>query len=524
MQRAFTQRQIPTLFGLGILITALVGGILLIGIGGGEFAPRATPQTTPKNIKITNIRDTSFTVSFLTDEATVGFVKYGVTASDLKSQASDDRDQLNGTVGQYQSHYISVRDLEPSTEYHFTLGTASMPRTDNNGVPFTVKTAPRAGNQAAAKTAYGTVNKADGSAAEGAIVYMLVPGGAELSGLVKASGSWAIPLSNARTTDLTTYVTVQPSTPVSLIVQGTAVNETASVDLTIADSQPVSPIVLLSASSSEPSEQFIDLQAESSSQSDTTDEVALMSLSTLEESSYPDASSQDTSTDEPTSTTESTTSESSPATQQASTVDMTMKETPTVETTRPTITGKAAPNTVITIQVNSDTQITTQVTTDAQGNFVLPLSGGETHLEPGEHTVKVTYTDPTTGKEKTEVKTFFVSATTELGRGGNPESSSTLLAQIKPSPTPYGTENPFTIPSPSPSVPPSPSASASASPRVAMPPTTSEVPRSGSVGTTIALLVGGAFMIAVGIWCYHHNRAEAIADADFELDSEDEAP
>jgi hypothetical protein len=522
MKRAFTQRQIPTLFGLGILIAGLVGGILFIGIGGGEFAPRATPQTTPKSVKITNIRDTSFTVSFLTDEATAGFVKYDTTATDLKNQASDDRDQLNGNVGQYQSHYITLRDLEPGTEYHFTLGTASIPRTDNNGVPFTVKTAPRAGNQAAAKTAYGIVNKADGTAADGAIVYMVIPGGTELSGLVKTSGSWAIPLSNARTTDLTTYVTVQPSTPVSLIVQGTAVNETASLDLTIADSQPVSPIILVNGSGSAPTQQRTNLQAETSTPPATTenDQTSLTSLSSLGTTASPEASASSSPTISPS-------PEGTPTTQQASTVDMTMKETPTVETTRPTITGKAAPNTVITIQVNSDTKITTQLTTDAQGNFVLPLSGGETHLEPGEHTVTVTYTDPTTGKEKTEVKTFFVSADNGLGRGGNPESSSTLLAQINPSPTPFGTENPFTIPSPSPSVSPSASASASASPRVAMPPTTSEVPRSGSVGTTIALLVGGAFMIAVGIWSYHHNTAQAIADAatnaDFELDSEDES-
>jgi hypothetical protein len=517
MQRAFTQRQIPTLFGLGILIAALVGGILFIGIGGGEFAPRATPQTTPKNIKITNIRDTSFTVSFLTDEATAGFVKYGVTATELKNQASDDRDQLNGNVGQYQSHYITLRDLDPNTEYHFTLGTASMPRTDNNGVPFTVKTAPKAGNQAAAKTAYGVVNKVDGAPADGAIVYMIIPGGTELSALVKSSGSWAIPLSSARTSDLSTYIAVQPSTPVSLIVQGTAVNETASVDLTIADSQPVSPIILIGGSGSAPTQQQTTLQAETSTSLRTTESAgtSLTSLSSLSTLASPVATASSSPVASPS-------PESSPTTQQASTVDMSMRETPTVETTRPTITGKATPNTVITIQVNSDTQITTQVTTDAQGNFTLPLSGGDTHLESGEHTVRVTYTDPTTGQEKTEVKTFFVSADTGLGRGGNPESSSTLLAQIKPSPTPFGTENPFTIPSPSPLV--SPSASASASPRIAMPPTTSEVPRSGSVGTTVALLVGGAFMIAVGIWSYHHNRAEAIADADFELDSEDEAP
>ena len=120
MKSAFAQRQIPTLFGLGVLIAALVGGIALIGTGGGVFAPRATAQTSPKNLKMTNIKDTSFTVSFITDDSTSAFVKYGKSATDLTTQASDDRDQLSGTVGQYTTHYITLRDLDADTAYYFT--------------------------------------------------------------------------------------------------------------------------------------------------------------------------------------------------------------------------------------------------------------------------------------------------------------------------------------------------------------------------------------------------------------------
>lgn len=538
MKRALSQRQIPTLLGLAILIAALVGGIALFGRGGGVFSPRATAQTTPKNVKITNIKDTSFTVSFITDESTAGFVKYGTAPDKATFQASDDRDQLNGSVGQYNTHYITVRDLDPATEYYFTLGTASVPKTDNNGVPFQVKTAPRGGNLGAAQTAYGSVNGPDGRPADGAIVYMTMPGANELSALVKSSGSYAIPLSTARTEDLSGYVKLDPTTSVTLFVQGTTVSSTATAQTTLAETGPIQTITLLTGSagaaatvqtlstppSSEPPAQSLDLGVDQDTGSEsssltglaaTTSQASPAAQNTLAASPITSASASPTTTAAP--RTENV--------QGAQTVDMSVPGAPTVETDKPTITGKAAPDTVITIQVNSDTQIVTQVKTDENGNFTLPLANGDAALEPGEHTVTITYTDPVTGQEKSETKTFYVSNSEALGTGGGGSSTLLAQAQISPSPVPYGSENPFTIPSSSPSptasISASPTASASASPRVAMPPTTTEVPTSGSVDVTIALILGGMFLIGLGVWTYKHNSHQVYLDSD--LDSIDES-
>jgi hypothetical protein len=54
-----------------------------------------------------------------------------------------------------------------------------------------------------------------------------------------------------------------------------------------------------------------------------------------------------------------------------------------------------------------------------------------------------------------------------------------------------------------------------------MPPTTTEVPRSGSVDVTISLILGGVFLIGLGIWTYKHNTHQAYLDSD--LDSIDES-
>jgi len=496
MKSAYAQRQIPTLIGLGVLIAALVGGIALIGTGGGVFAPRATAQTTPKNLKITNVKDTSFTVSFMTDDSTTAFVKYGKSESDLKTQASDDRDQLSGTVGQYTTHYITLRDLDANTQYFFTIGTASVPKFDSNGVPFSLMTAKRGGNPTSAKTAYGTVNSPSGSPADGAMVYMSVDGVGELSALVKGSGSWAVPLSNARTADLSAYANLQPTDRVTLFVQGNRLSETAMQQTTIGATQPVPTLTLTTTAGS-----TIDTGVQANAietQEFAATTTAADSLTALSASTSPASTSEIPRLPQ--------TPTLPPTTQTVDTVDLTMPEKQTVTTSTPTITGNATPNTTVMVEIHSQNVINTEVTTDANGNFVLPLEGTQ-GLEPGEHTITLTYTDPATGEQKTVSRTFFVS-------GASSTQDSTLLALANASPSPFGTSNPYTIPSPIPVGTASASASPSASPRVSYPSTASALPVSGSTEITLGLILAGLFMIGLGVWSYRYNLAQALIDSE----------
>lgn len=530
MKSSFVQRRIPTLLGIGILVASLVGGILVMNNGGpGVFAPRATAQTTPKNIKITNIKDTSVTISFLTDDSTAGFVKYGKTATDIKTQAGDDRDQLSGTIEQFTSHYITLRDLDADTEYHYTLGTGSVPKYDNDGTPFTLKTAKKGGSPTAAQTIFGSVNNSSGAPAEGAIVYLTTEGGSELSALVRSQGGWSIPLASARTTDLSGFMPFTDTTKVTLFAQGAKLAESATLDVTIGEGRPVPPITLISTSSNTRS----DVSTQNTVVESPLVEASPLAMQTLgdvtttETSPSPEASAEVAISPSPSlepSPVTSPSPSSQVTNQQADTVDLTSSETQTVDSSKPTITGKAAPNSTVTIEIHSDNQIVSQVETDAQGNFTLPLSGGSTALEPGEHTAKITYTDPATGQVKTETKTFFVSSNGQVTN--NPQSSSTLLAQANVSPTPYGTDNPYTIPSPSPSASASASAraTASASPRVAMPATGSAIPKSGSVGMTYGLILGGLLLVAGGMWNFNRASVETdeVSNAHAEDDSDTE--
>jgi len=77
------KKKIPTLIGLGVLVLGLIIGTIFFSQGTGVFAPRATPQTTPSNVQISNVSDKGFTVSFFTAEKTPGFVKYGEKPNQL---------------------------------------------------------------------------------------------------------------------------------------------------------------------------------------------------------------------------------------------------------------------------------------------------------------------------------------------------------------------------------------------------------------------------------------------------------
>ena len=114
-------QKIPTLLGILILVAALVSGLIFFREGTGVFSPRATPQSAPKNIRVTNVTDSSFTVSFYTSEKTSAYVRYGTAASKLGSQASDDRDQFSGNVGSYHLHHITIQGLNPKTNYFFLI-------------------------------------------------------------------------------------------------------------------------------------------------------------------------------------------------------------------------------------------------------------------------------------------------------------------------------------------------------------------------------------------------------------------
>lgn len=535
----FLRTRIPTFLGLGILLVALLSGILLLGDGPGVFAPRAAPETAPKNIKITNVTDSSFTVSFLTQNPTDGYLKYGTTEGSLNNQASDDRDQLSGSVGSFKSHHITARGLEPNTTYFYTLGTAGGSTYDNNGTPFKIRTAAKAGVPSAAKTVYGTVVTSSGGPADGAIVYVQVDGAGEMSSLVKNSGSWAIPLSNARTQDGSGYASIDDSAQMSIVALGVEIGSNATGTLQVGQAQPVPTLDLGKGG-------LVEQPAGGETGGDTEP-----SAPPTAPQSTPSATPTPTPTptpgsggnsDDASASSKPTSGRSSALQDQladsdtgaeaeasaAAVIDIEAGDGQTTTSTSPTIKGTAAPQVVVTIEVNSETQVVEQVVTDTTGAFSLDLEALAAELEPGEHTASYTYTDPDTGEEISKTVSFtvapdgLVAQANSGGTGSGPYSSANPYPRPTPtsSPASGSTSAPIvtpedvtavaTTPTPSPSTASSGAdTKGSVSTRSAQPSTSSGVPVSGSVGTTLTLILGGLFFIVSGAWSWWVGREQA---------------
>jgi hypothetical protein len=491
-------KRIPTLVGMGVLVVALIAGTLLIGQGGGVFSPRASADTTPKKIKVTNVQDTSFSVSFLTDSKVAGFVKYSTDANSLKSQAGDDRDQISGTVGSFQTHHITIRGLQQNEIYYYVIGTGSGSIFNDNGKPFEIKTTSRNGAPAAAKTIYGSVTNQAGAPAEGSIVYIDVNGAGTMSSQIKASGSWAIPLSNARTNDGSTYAVITDDHKVNITVQGPLSSQTASFTTTVRESQPVAGITFgqklaTNTQTNQQDELEVNLEVndEINNQELATDDVADETLSEreivleelTEEKIVSDEASDEATIVELTELDLST---------------ITENEHPIITTENPVITGKAPPGVTVSIVVNSDTQIEQDIIVDENGDFILDIAKLSESLEPGEHTASYSYTDPDTGEIIEKTIEFTVDPTDDVT---SQLALADDIAEDDETVVPYGSGNPYPIGGEATeSAEASDSAEATEEARTSQPSTEEGVPVSGSVGTTLALVFGGLFFIISGLW------------------------
>ncbi len=524
VKKSFWHKGIPTLLGLGVLVVGLVVGVVVFGSGTGVFAPRASAESTPKNIKVTNITDRSFSVTFETDVASSGFVKYGTSPDSTKTQIGDDRDQITGTVKPYPLHQITVSGLDPQTKYYFVLGTNSSSLFDDEGKPFEVTTAKRASSPPPAKTIYGSVLTQAGGPAAGALVFIRLEGAGELSALVRDSGSWAVPLSNARTSDGSTYASITPESALLLIFKGS--NGEKHLITTTVDEYENGQSVTFGQTEE-------DREATPSGTL-TPSPTSLSGTPTASPSGTPTASPSATPTIVPSvspSSTPSGTPRPSPSmtatgsanllgsllgdspsatasgdleATQSAVVDLDSDVAQVVTTDQPIIQGSAPPKVKINIKVHSDTQIEGDVYSDENGEFEFDISAYAETLEPGEHTIEYTYIDPATGQEVLKTKTFTVAP-----RGGQQlalASSPTprVSATTTPSPTPAarGTSNPYVAPTASASASASSSATATAAARSALPSTASGVPASGSVGTTWTLILGGLFFLFAGGWSW----------------------
>lgn len=464
-----SKKTIPTFIGIFLILIGALAGVVIVK-GGTNFLPRAAPEYIPQKIKVTNISDTGFTISWITQEPTIGFIKIGPSPEKIDTTVVDERDQLTGDSGQYRTHYISVLGLEPNTTYFLKLGSHSKRLYDNEGEALTVSTGTPLNPVPPADTAYGTVMTSAGTPAENAIVYITIGesnNATPLSTLVKQNGNWALSLSTARTTDLNGYAVYDPQqSPLNILVRASLTDEAVALTTTQND-QPVPEITL---GESEDFRTPVDGQLPPPPETTPTppaeSKFSLLPLQVTE----PEA--------------ETTIKISSPATDNAQ-----------VNESQPQIVGSAPPGTVLTVTIHSSQIYTDTVYTDETGSWSWVPPG---KLEPGTHIVTISYSDDQ-GLLHSLNRTFVV-ASAQAVAAGSPVYSASPSATLSPTPQPtlVPTRAPTTNPTLMPSLKPTIVPTAVPTSMPTEPPDIASLPPAGQLSPTILLIGMGVILLMGG--------------------------
>lgn len=445
----FLTKRLPTFLGL-VFLFAIAGGLWWFL---RQNSPIISEETRPQKVRITNVADNKFSISWVTTVKTEGSVEYGPVGQKLSQIGLDDRDA--SVEGQYQTHHVTLEGLQPSTQYAFRIISGSGgAKFDNNGSPYSATTLKVIGTAPPAASFYGEVALANGQAPEGAIVYVALPGAQAASVLVKSSGSYSIPISTIRSNDGNSYAKYDPLTTVAAITVEDGV-QTAQATVLMEGTAPV-PVIMMG--------QTHDFRTIAANEPEAVEpEVA------------------EVQPERP------TIFNVEPLGETSETAEVRIlnpgTEGENVATTLPEFRGLAPEGTTLSITVHSITPYSDTVTVGSDGTWEwTPPS----ELEDGEHTITIAYVD-IAGIERTITRAFTVS--TALAQAGDPSFESTPSA---------GTASP----SPSPTLVPSPtssgSATVSASPRVSSPSTESGVPVTGVFEITLLTGALGIVIILLG--------------------------
>src|SRR3989344_6126832 len=229
------RKKIPTLIGVVFLVAGVVAGVLLVQQR-EIFRLGASGEDSPKDVRVSNITDNAFTISWTTGRKAVGYVEWGETQS-LGQLARQEDSSLK------YIHSVTFRQLTPSTNYFFVVNSGGKVF-NNGGVPWSVQTGPTLPVPQESLLISGTILTNTGSPAANILVYVTTGGTSQLSTTTSSNGSWIIPISSARTNTLSSYANIDPdATILDIFAQGGA-DGVATAKTYVKNANPAADITL----------------------------------------------------------------------------------------------------------------------------------------------------------------------------------------------------------------------------------------------------------------------------------------
>lgn len=208
MKDFFIKLKIPTILGLSIITTGIATGVYLT-MREQTFISNASPDVRAQNITISNISDTSVTISWQTSAPTISFITYGMVSPNEQT-VLDDKDTK--TPQPYLIHYVTIKNLLPKTTYQYKILSGKIQSEESK---FT--TAAPLSKHSGFNPIIGTVFDKDKPLNEG-IVYLSIADATTQSAQVLNSGNFLIPISQIRKMDLSDNFPLTEATLVKLTI------------------------------------------------------------------------------------------------------------------------------------------------------------------------------------------------------------------------------------------------------------------------------------------------------------------
>jgi hypothetical protein len=441
----FKQGKMPTILGLVLAISFLTVAYFATDVL--FVRTRAKQGGKPLDVKITNVTDRSFTVSFTTEVSTVAFVK--LFSSETKT-VFDVRSKGN-QMEKYETHYFVIDSLSPQSEYGFLINSSGewYGREGKGQKKYKVKTASvYSGAPPEAKLAFGSVVDRNKEPAGGVLVYLEIPGIAPLSSLTSSSGNWVIPLAFAFNPSLSAPADYQEGdTAETILVNGGSKGISKVFNFT-KDNKPVPPIVL----GSDHDFRNIAVQRAKDNSDKKAGRLELDSQKTTR--------------------------------QPVEVKVFSPEEGETVRTTKPEIIGTGPQDMEFEVVLESPVKYEAKIKPDSSGKWSWTPPED---LSPGEHQLTVKYFDKSSGEEKTISRRFVVLA---AGDQAPAFTASPSAGTVTPTPTEAVTPTPTFTPTPTPTPT---EAVTSPTPTSA---TSSALPTSGLADFSfIAIILGVIFLL-----------------------------
>ncbi len=395
MKNTLSNKRIPTIFGIGLIVLGIALTTVIVRIQTG-FRSSAGSSQEPQNVKITNLSDSSFTITYQTDAAVTGSVNYG-ESKELGNIQLEDTDKEKSDLSSKNIHSITVEKLSPDTEYYLAI-ISDQNTFLNKKNPFKILTAPSIASPSASNAVVrGKVVLPDGNPPSEALVYLNTKNSQALSSVVKENGEFNFSLKGFRTNDLASHLKINENTIFKLSVISNSLKSTVLFEGLETNSIPTITL--------------------SNDYDFTKDFVEIASKSA--QPGFP-----------------STTTESKNIKPRI----LTPKKDQSFTDRKPQFQGTSLPNEKVEIIIHSDENIQAQVTADRNGNWIYRPAAD---LSLGTHTITIKTRD-SSGILTTIMQSFTVLAT-------DSQTAETTVPSVSPTQKITPTSTPIFIPTPLPS-------------------------------------------------------------------------